>query len=143
MACTPPLIPASYCANGSKGHKLARRHWWLVEPTRLPAEARRLIEDSTDSVMVSVASEWELAIKVGTKKIGLDMPTCSQGIDNAGFDRVRITPLHTHAVAQLPKFDDHKDPFDRFLVAQSLSEPLVLLTADGKLARYGALVRVV
>ena len=117
--------------------------WRLVEPSRLPAEARRLIEDSTDSVMVSVASEWERAIKVGTKKIGLDMPTFSQGIEKAGLDRLGITPLHTHAVAQLPQFDDHKDPFDRFLVAQSLSEPLVLLTADGKLVRYGALVRVV
>ena len=118
-------------------------YWWLVEPSRLPAEARRLIEDSTDSVMVSVASEWELAIKVSTKKIGLDMPTFSQGIDNAGFDRLGITPPHTHAFAQLPQFDDHKDPFDRFLVAQSLSEPLVLLTTDGKLASHGALVRVV
>ena len=117
-------------------------YWWLVEPTRLPAVARRRIEDSTDSVMVSVASEWELAIKVGTKKIGLDMPTFSQGIDKAGFDRLGITPLHIHAVAQLQQSDDHKDPFDRLLVAQSLSEPLVLLTTDGKLAKYGALVRV-
>ena len=50
---------------------------------------------------------------------------------------------YTHAAAQLPQFDDHKDPFDRLLVAQSLSEPLVLLTTDSKLARYGALVRVV
>ena len=93
--------------------------------------------------MVSVASEWELAIKVGTKKIGLDMPTFSQGIDKAGFDRLGITPLHIHAVAQLQQSDDHKDPFDRLLVAQSLSEPLVLLTTDDKLASYGALVRVV
>ena len=44
---------------------------------------------------------------------------------------------YTHAAAQLPQFDDHKDPFDRFLVAQSLSEPLVLLRADGKLASWG------
>ena len=73
--------------------------WWLVEPSRLPAQAQRLIEDSTDSVMVSVASEWELAIKVSTKKIGLDMPTFSQGIDNAGFDRLGITPLHTRGRA--------------------------------------------
>ena len=93
--------------------------------------------------MVSVASEWDLAIKVSAKKIDLDMATFSQGIDNAGFDRLGITPLHIHGVAQLPQFDDHKDPFDRLLVAQSLSEPLVLLTADGKLARYGAVVRVV
>ena len=93
--------------------------------------------------MVSVVSEWELAIKVSNKKMGLNMPIFSKGIDDAGFGRLGITPLHTHAVAQLPLFDDHKDPFDRLLVAQSLSEPLILLTTDKKLARYGTTVRVV
>ena len=118
-------------------------YWWLVEPKLLPAQARRLIEDSVDPVMVSVVSEWELAIKVSNKKMGLNMPIFSKGIDDAGFDRIGITPLHTHAVAQLPLFDDHKDPFDRLLAAQSLSEPLILLTTDEKLARYGTTVRVV
>lgn len=118
-------------------------YWWLVEPKLLPAQARRLIEDSVDPIMVSVVSEWELAIKLSNKKIGLNMPIFSKGVDDAGFDRLGITPLHTHAVAQLPLFDDHKDPFDRLLVAQSLSEPLILLTTDEKLARYGTTVRVV
>ena len=118
-------------------------YWWLVEPKLLPAQARRLIEDSVDPVMVSVVSEWELAIKVSNKKMGLNMPIFSKGIDDAWFDRLGITPLHTHAVAQLPLFDDHKDPFGRLLVAQSLSEPLILLTTDEKLARYGTTVRVV
>ena len=118
-------------------------YWWLVEPKLLPAQARRLIEDSVDPITVSVVSEWELAIKVSNKKIGLNMPIFSKGVDDAGFDRLGITPLHTHAVAQLPLFDDHKDPFDRLLVAQSLNEPLILLTTDEKLARYGTTVRVV
>lgn len=93
--------------------------------------------------MVSVVSEWELAIKANNKKIGLNLPVFSKGIDDTGFGRLGITPLHTHSVAQLPLFDDHKDPFDRLLVAQSLSEPLILLTTDEKLARYGTTVRVV
>ena len=118
-------------------------YWWLVEPKLLPAQARRLIEESLDTVMVSVVSEWELAIKVSNKKIGLDLPVFSKGIDDSGFERLGITPLHTHSLAQLPLFDDHKDPFDRLLVAQSLSEPLILLTTDDKLARYGTTVRVV
>ena len=118
-------------------------YWWLVEPKSLPAQARRLIEESVDPVMVSVVSEWELAIKANNKKIGLNLPVFSKGIDDAGFDRLGITPLHTHSVAQLPLFDDHKDPFDRLLVAQSLSEPLILLTTDDKLARYGTAVRLV
>jgi PIN domain nuclease of toxin-antitoxin system len=118
-------------------------YWWLVAPKLLPTQARCLIEDSIDPVMVSVVSEWELAIKVSNKKMGLNMPVFSKGIDDCGFDRLGIAPLHTHAVAQLPLFDDHKDPFDRLLIAQSLSEPLILLTTDEKLARYGTTVRVV
>lgn len=118
-------------------------YWWLVEPKLLPAQARRLIEESLDTVMVSVVSEWELAIKVSNKKIGLDLPVFSKGIDDSGFERLGITPLHTHSLAQLPLFDDHKDPFDRLLVAQSLSEPLILLTTVDKLARYGTTVRLV
>ena len=116
-------------------------YWWLVEPKLLPAQARRLIEESLDTVMVSVVSEWELAIKVSNQKIGLDLPVFSKGIDDSGFERLGITPLHTHSLAQLPLFDDHKDPFNRLLVAQSLSEPLILLTTDDKLARYGTTVR--
>jgi len=50
---------------------------------------------------------------------------------------------HILQLSQLPLFADHKDPFDRLLVAQSLSEPLILLTVDDKLARYGSTVRVV
>ena len=118
-------------------------YWWLAEPKPLPAQARRLIEESVDPVMVSVVSEWELAIKANNKKIGLNLPVFSKGIDDAGFGRLGITPLHTHSVAQLPLFDDHQDPFDRLLVAQSLSEPLILLTTDDKLARHGTTVRLV
>ena len=73
----------------------------------------------------------------------LNLPAFSKGIDDAGFNRLGITPLHTHAVAQLALHDDHKHPFDRLLVAQSLSEPLILLTTNAKLARYGTTVRVV
>lgn len=118
-------------------------YWWLVEPKWLPERARRLIEESVSPVMVSVVSEWELAIKVSNKKMQLNLPVFSKGIDDAGFSRLGITPLHTHAVAQLALHDDHNDPFDRLLVAQSLSEPLILLTTNAKLARYGTTVRVV
>lgn len=118
-------------------------YWWLAEERRIPAVARGLIENSTDAVMVSIASEWELAIKTSMGRMHIDLPVFSKAIDDAGFERLPITPPHLHALVQLPHFDDHKDPFDRLLVAQSLSEPLILLTTDAKLARYGTTVRVV
>ena len=60
-----------------------------------------------------------------------------------GFEWLDIKNHHLLTVAALPAFDDHKDPFDRLLVAQSQTEPLVLLSADVTLARYGPTVRVI
>jgi PIN domain nuclease of toxin-antitoxin system len=58
-----------------------------------------------------------------------------------GFQELPVTGAHAERLASLPPL--HKDPFDRMLVAQSQSEPLVLLTNDSALAPYGDLVRVV
>ena len=63
--------------------------------------------------------------------------------ETSGFEWLDIKNEHLLSVAALPLFDDHRDPFDRLLVAQSQTEPLVLLTSDTKLARYGSTVRVV
>jgi len=60
-----------------------------------------------------------------------------------GFLWLNIENRHILEAVSLPHFDDHKDPFDRLLVAQSLSEPLIFLTADAKLARYGSTIRLV
>ncbi|MCS6787166.1 MAG: hypothetical protein NZ524_09080 [Thiobacillaceae bacterium] len=59
-----------------------------------------------------------------------------------GFEWLGLEEIHILGLVGLPPQDDHKDPFDRLLVAQSLSEPMILLTTDGKLARYGPTVRV-
>jgi len=90
---------------------------------------------------VSRASQWGMAIKVGNGKMRLDLPHASAQIEPDGFEWLEIKSEHLLAVATLPSFADHKDPFGRLLVAQSLTEPLTLLTVDRKLARYGATVR--
>ena len=64
-----------------------------------------------------------------------------RAIDAFGFRELAITGTHTLAVARLPPL--HKDPFDRLLIAQAMTEPLLLLTADATLAGYSDLVRVV
>jgi PIN domain nuclease of toxin-antitoxin system len=114
--------------------------WWQGMPDKLPMLARGLIENSDEPVYVSCASLWELAIKVGQGKVHIDLPRFCEHIQADGFSWLGIDNSHLLAVAELPQFDDHKDPFDRLLVAQSLSEPLILLTADSKLGRYGETV---
>lgn len=117
--------------------------WWQGMPDKVPAPARELIENSEEPAYVSRASLWEMAIKVGLGKLHIDLPRFCERIQTDGFSWLPIDNSHLLTYATLPHFDDHKDPFDRLLAAQSLSEPLILLTADSKLSRYGETVKLV
>jgi len=117
--------------------------WWLIRGKRVPAAARMLIENTAESAVISRASLWEMAIKISTGKLDIDLPRFIEQAEASGFEWLEIKNEHLLTVATLPLHDDHRDPFDRLLVAQSRCEPLVLLTVDAKLARYGETVRVV
>lgn len=117
--------------------------WWMKESPKLPVSARKMIDATTDKVFVSHATLWEFAIKQSNGKLKMDVDAFHRNVAADGFTWLDIAPKHIKMVTQLPLFDDHKDPFDRLLVAQSLSEPLILLTSDDKLARYGTTVRLV
>ncbi|HEY0886193.1 MAG TPA: PIN domain nuclease, partial [Ramlibacter sp.] len=74
-------------------------------------------------------------------KVRIDLSAFAEQVESMGFTWLPIENAHILKLPALPTFDDHRAPFDRLLVAQSMSEPLILLTADGKLARYGSTVR--
>ena len=116
--------------------------WWLNDDKRLTPETRALI-DNADVAYVSHASLWEMAVKASHRKLKIDLPAATAEITDLGFEWLDIRPAHLHAVAKLPHSTEHRDAFDRLLVAQSLSEPLILLTATRALERFGATVRVV
>ena len=111
--------------------------WSISDDPRLGPTSRALIADQAEQVMLSLASLWEIAIKHGLGRG--DMPL-SAGQAHAWMEQsgVRLLPLavrHLLVLEQLPHH--HRDPFDRVLVAQALSEPLVLITADRALMAYG------
>lgn len=116
--------------------------WWQGAREKVPAEARTLVENTPDPVYVSRASLWEIVIKAGLGKLRVDLPRFCERVTADGFVWLPIETAHILQLAELPQFADHKDPFDRLLVAQSQSEPLTLLTVDPKLARYGSTVKV-
>lgn len=116
--------------------------WWLGQPERLPAAARQTVE-AAEEVCVSHASLWEMAIKCSLGKLQVDLRALHSQVEADGFTWLPISAHHLLAVASLAQHDDPKDPFDRLLVAQAQVEPLLLLTADSKLARYGPTVRTV
>ena len=114
--------------------------WWQMGDARLTPEIVRLVQQA-DAVFVSQASLWEITIKAGLGKLKIDLPVFEQQVEQMGFAWLPISNQHILMLSALPSFEDHRDPFDRLLVAQSRCEPLLLLTADSKLARYGATVR--
>lgn len=116
--------------------------WAVTDDPRLTPAARRLIEEA-DNVYVSAASIWEISIKSALGKIDADAEEMARAIKESGFAELSVSTMHAAQVAKLPLLNNHKDPFDRLLVAQSMSEPLVLLSADSKVLDYGGLVRAV
>jgi PIN domain nuclease of toxin-antitoxin system len=115
--------------------------WWEAGSPKLPPGLRTIV-DKADAVFISRASLWEVAIKVSIGKLRLNIEQFADNIEQHGFEWLDIRNVHLLAVTTLPLFPDHRDPFDRLLVAQSQAEPLLLLTADERLGRYGEMVRV-
>lgn len=114
--------------------------WWAGKNPRLPKAIKKLA-DAAESVHFSRASMWEIAIKVSMGRLKLDVDQFSDSIERHGFEWLEIKDAHLRAIAVLPFIGDHRDPFDRLLVAQSMTEPLLLLTSDAVLTRYGTTVR--
>jgi PIN domain nuclease of toxin-antitoxin system len=105
--------------------------WW-DEGRRIAPAARRAIEEA-DTVYVSAASAWEIAIKIG---LGWLRPTrtVEQAARESGFLELPVTFRHAERVGGLPAH--HRDPFDRLLIAQSEVEELTLVTRDAVFGRY-------
>jgi len=103
----------------------------------LSAAQLEAISDPDNVVFVSAVSAWELGIKVATGKLAISN---SVGVlaSRFGFVELPITLLHGQVAADLPMI--HKDPFDRMLVAQAISEQMVLVTVDERLSGYGITV---
>ena len=108
---------------------------WAVDGT-LPDKARAIIDEATE-VFVSSASIWEISIKARLGKLDADPVFLAGLIAPSGFRELAVSASHAAAVYRLPEpADGHKDPFDRLLVAQASTEPLILLTADVRLSQY-------
>lgn len=112
--------------------------WWVEAGDRLPRKARSAIASGRNACFVSVASGWEIAIKVSLGKLriegALDRFLPEQLAAN-GFEPLPIDLKHAARVATLPFL--HRDPIDRLLVAQALQEELAIVTADPVFAKYG------
>ncbi len=111
--------------------------WFIMGDARLSATARGLIEDATNERLVSAASLWEIAVKVSIGKLTLTEPfevIIPRELSQNGFQILSITVAHLTILCSLPFH--HRDPFDRLLVAQAMSDKMPLVSIDGVVDAY-------
>ena len=111
--------------------------WVMADAPALSSRARAEIA-AAEMVYASAASLWEISIKAALGKLTVDQADLTDKLAQAGLHPLPVTSDHAAAVRRLP--DIHRDPFDRMLVAQAVSEPLRLLTHDRILTQYSELV---
>jgi PIN domain nuclease of toxin-antitoxin system len=107
--------------------------WWLDDPSLLGDAARQAVSDGNNTVYISAAVVWEIAIKKALGK--LDAPDNLQEVMIANrFVPLSVTISHALGVLALPRH--HSDPFDRLLIAQALHEGLTIISRDPHIANY-------
>lgn len=111
--------------------------WWIADDARLSPRAREVLANGQNDLFFSAASGWEIAIKARLGKIEVPEDLERFLTEQLSRNAIQVLPiflnhaLHVHA---LP--DHHRDPFDRILISQALSEGLTVLSGDPKIARY-------
>jgi len=108
--------------------------WVLADSKRLSAKARKALH--AGPLVLSVISFWEIVLKAQKGSLDIADPVhwWSRATDLSGGVILSIRPAHISVLAGLPPI--HKDPFDRLLVAQAVSEGLVIITSDEKVCDY-------
>jgi len=112
--------------------------WWINNDPSLSCPARDAIASERNECFLSLVSCWELAIKVSIGKLRLTKPVERFIPEELTANDFQLLPLdfrHVAKVETLPFY--HRDPFDRLLVAQVLTEKMTIISADAVLSEYG------
>jgi PIN domain nuclease of toxin-antitoxin system len=115
--------------------------WWVEGAPALGRRARAEISNPDNEVFVSLATCWELAIKLSLGKLRLTHSLdrfIPEQLTRNGFVLLSVEFPHVARVAELPFH--HRDPFDRVLVAQALQDELAIVSSDRVLRKYGVTV---
>ncbi len=110
--------------------------WAAYQPEKLSIKAKKILLHDENILMFSAASIWEVTIKaqIGRKDFKVNHRGFRRGLLDNGYEEIPINSFHTASIDQLPPI--HKDPFDRLLIAQAITEGITLLTSDSTLAPY-------
>jgi PIN domain nuclease of toxin-antitoxin system len=112
--------------------------WWILDDPALTRAARETITETSNTMIVSAASAWEIATKFRLGKLPrvADLVSnFSSEVENEGFHLLPISAEHGIRAGLLP--GPHKDPFDRMLIAQSQAENIPIISNEGVFEAYG------
>jgi len=112
--------------------------WWLAGHSSLPVRVRAEIDTSGSDVFVSAASAWEIATKYRLGKLPQAELVASDvllNVESQQFTPLPISVKHGQLAGALP--GHHRDPFDRMLIAQAITEDLVLVSNERAFDAYG------
>ena len=110
--------------------------WFFNGNNLLSATSKEIILDSSNIKYLSIASAWEVAVKLSIGKLNITGKTADfiQDVETNGFTLLPIKPSHLAALESLPLI--HRDPFDRLLIATAIAEHMTLITHDENIAQY-------
>ena len=112
--------------------------WFLQGDKKLSDKARGLIDNSDNRKFLSIASLWEIAIKVSLGKLALNKPFEKLFPEQLHFNRIEILDITADNLIKLTALPfHHRDPFDRLIIAQALVEELPVIGADVIFDAYG------
>lgn len=111
--------------------------WWFNEPERLSSEVLTVLADQNNDLILSVASVWEMQIKIQAGRMNLTVPLRELVESQEQANGVQVLPVefgHVLALDALPAH--HREPFDRLLIAQANVEDAFLVSSDPVLSKY-------
>ena len=108
--------------------------WYFENDGKLSQKAENIIDNPVNIIYVSSATLWEIAIKVGLRKLDVDFDLLLAQVEQAEFLVVQTKNAYLQELIVMPQI--HKDPFDRLLVATAKVENMVLITTDENIHKY-------
>ena len=115
--------------------------WSLFEPDKIAWPIRQILENDTDTKLISGVNLWEISLKYSLGKLELGSTNPSEVFDTlleSGFEVAELESRLLATYHQLPRRDNHRDPFDRLLIWQAISSNYTLISHDRKIEQYRA-----
>ena len=110
--------------------------WFVEDDEKLPAHIGALMENADNQLIISIASLWEMTIKISLGKLSLSctIETMLDKVTGNGFAILPIEPKHLIVLSTLSLI--HRDPFDRIIISQSISNSIPLISSDDIFSQY-------